>query len=100
MKYSKLVRDKIPEIIKVNGGNPVTHIAEPHEYREKLAEKLVEEALKFKESGELGELADILEVIDAICASQFTTVAGVRVIQKRKAIERGKFRKKIILDEA
>ena len=41
--YNKLVRDKIPNIIKNNGGEPYTRILSNDEYIENLKKKLIEE---------------------------------------------------------
>jgi predicted house-cleaning noncanonical NTP pyrophosphatase (MazG superfamily) len=67
MKYDKLVKDKIPRIIKLNGSIPMTHVASDLEYKQKLKEKLQEEVNEFFEDSNKEELADILEVIYAIC---------------------------------
>lgn len=66
MKYNKLIRDKIPDIIKRSGGNPIIHIANGSEYLEKLNEKLKEEVSEFINENNEEELVDILEVIKVI----------------------------------
>ncbi len=100
MKYNKLVRDKIPEIIKQKGDTPVTHIADDLEYWQKLKEKLQEEINEFNESETIEEIADIQEVIDAICNFKKFDKKEIESIKKKKAEERGAFEKKIILDES
>jgi predicted house-cleaning noncanonical NTP pyrophosphatase (MazG superfamily) len=62
MKYNKVVRDKIPEIIEADNCNLKTHIANEEEYWEKLKEKLNEEVQEFIKEDTKEELADILEV--------------------------------------
>lgn len=99
MKNSKLVRDKIPEIIKQNGKVPVTHIAADEEYWQKLKEKLSEEVNEFLESDKEEELADILEVINAICDHKGIDKEKLELLRKKKTEERGAFKDKIILDE-
>ena len=49
-KYRKLVRDRIPEIIKENGGVPQTRILTKKEFKEELLKKLVEEAKEASKS--------------------------------------------------
>ena len=44
--YNKLVRDKIPEIIKNNNGKPITRILDDNEYKQELEKKLYEEYLE------------------------------------------------------
>ena len=99
MKYNKLVRDKIPEIIKKDNKNPITHLASNQEYWKKLKEKLLEEVNEFLEDSTEEELADILEVIYAISDFKQFNRKKVNQIKKDKAEKRGRFKDKIILDK-
>ena len=99
MKYNKLVRDKIPNIIKKDNKNPIIHIADSEEYWKKLKEKLTEEVNEFLNDSNEEEIADILEVINAICKFRKFDKNKMDYIKKQKAEERGKFDKRIILDE-
>ena len=96
-KYNKLVRDKIPQLVRRQGGIPIVRIAEDHEFWEKLKEKLVEEVQEFQTSETTQELADILEVIDAIADYKGFTKKEIQEIKTRKAKQRGGFDKRIIL---
>ena len=99
MKYNKLVRDKIPEIIKNKGAVPITRIASDDEYWQKLKEKLQEEIDEFMKDSNAEELADILEVINAICDFKKIDKKELELLRKKKVKERGGFKEKIILDE-
>jgi predicted house-cleaning noncanonical NTP pyrophosphatase (MazG superfamily) len=94
----KLVRDRIPEIIRGRGGLARTRVAKGAEYRRRLAQKLVEESAEYMASPNTEELADVLEVVRALCPAHRTTYAGLERVRKAKARERGSFRKGIILD--
>jgi predicted house-cleaning noncanonical NTP pyrophosphatase (MazG superfamily) len=99
MRYDKLVRDNIPEIIRKNGDTPVTHIAADEEYGKKLVAKLKEEAGEFAADDNAEELADLLEVIYAICAYKKVSREELESIRQKKADERGGFGRRIILEE-
>lgn len=100
MKYNKLVRDKIPEHIIKKGGAPVSHVADEKEYWEKLKEKLLEEFEEFTKDESAAEIADMLEVIDAFIEHKGFNKAEVMRLKEEKANERGRFKERIILDEA
>lgn len=100
MKYNKLVRDRIPEIITESGKKVTFRILDDdEEYKIALEKKLDEEVAEFHESKSLEEIVDILEVLDAlILAHSFNRVSAV-LKKKEKREERGGFGKKIFLLE-
>lgn len=100
MIYNKLVRDRIPEIIKAKGEEVKFHIADDDEYLIKLKEKLIEEAEEFMQDEDQEEIVDILETIDAIIAFKDFKREEINEIKNKKAEVRGKFESKIILEES
>ena len=98
--YEKLVRDRIPEIIREAGKVPVTRIVtEEAELRQRLIDKLSEEMQEYRESGSVEEIADILEVLQALVEQiHGMSWEQVREIQGSKWEERGGFRDGIVLE--
>ena len=102
---TKLVRDKIPEIIKnKNQTCEIKIIQNDSEYLSALHEKLLEEVNEFIEasvkndrSQEVEEMADILEVIEAIYALKKYDAELIQEKKQKKKLERGGFKKRIVL---
>lgn len=95
--YHKLVRDRIPEVIRSTGGSALTEVLPDAEYLEMLDMKLDEELLEYHADGNVEELADLLEVIYAAAAARGCTAAELDAIRTKKADERGAFEKKLLL---
>lgn len=98
--YNKLVRDKIPEIIKNNGEEPIIEILNDIEYKKELEKKLYEEYLEVIESDKesrLEELADMLEIIKALAALENKELQDIIEIADKKNEKRGSFNNKIYL---
>lgn len=97
--YHKLVRDRIPDIIKADGKTCVTEILPDEQYLEMLDAKLTEELAEYQESKSMEELADLLEVMQAVVKARGWTWEQLVQVQADKAAKRGGFDKKILLKE-
>ncbi|WP_440947916.1 hypothetical protein ACSAZL_06625 [Methanosarcina sp. T3] len=96
ISYDKLVRDKIPEIIKSSNRVPECRVLdEDQEYLRYLIKKLQEEVLEFTGNPCVEELADVKEVIDAL--SEIGEFEDVLRVQERKRKERGGFGGRVLL---
>lgn len=97
MTDGKLVRDKIPDIIRGDGLDPVIRVAGPDEYGTRLRAKLREETEEFLASDDdPEELADILEVVHALARQIGVTPDTIEELRAAKAAERGGFADRII----
>lgn len=100
--FNKLVRDKIPSIIRNNNEEPITRILNDEEYKIELDKKLLEEyneVLNAKNIDYLEELADMLEVIDALASTQNKTLEDIMEIKENKRDKRGAFKNKVFLEK-
>ncbi len=86
--YNKLVRNKIPQIIKNNGKTPTTRILPEEEYIKEICKKTEEELTEYLEADtkehKLEELSDLLELINALAEHEGTTLEEINNIRKRK----------------
>ena len=99
-EYNKLVRDRIPDIIRRDGRTcEVVELSEA-DYRAALLAKLVEEAQEAATAAPdqlTAEIADLYEVIDATLAAFGISRENVIAEQQHRAAERGTFRRRLML---
>jgi predicted house-cleaning noncanonical NTP pyrophosphatase (MazG superfamily) len=94
----KAVRDKIPDIIKADGQNPIFEQVSKESFLSLLVAKLNEERLEYIASGgNVDELADMLEVIYAIGMIHGYQPEELELIRKTKRETRGGFEQRIYL---
>ena len=99
IKYRKLVRDRIPEIIEASGKTCVTEILSDDEYLRMIDTKLDEELVEYHKDQNIEELADLIEVIYAAAIARGYTIEQLEKVRAEKAEKRGAFQKKILLVE-
>ncbi len=99
MKYHKLVRDKIPEIIEKQGKTCVTEVLSQDVYIQMVDAKLNEELAEYQESKSLEELADLLEVMEAAVKARGYTWEELLTVRDEKRQKRGGFQNRILLKE-
>ena len=92
----KLVRDKIPEIIESEKGEPVrTEILRDEEIKSHLIRKLKEEIDEYSKSKDTEELIDIMEVVQAIAKREGITPEELEQKRLEKKEKKGGFDKGI-----
>jgi len=103
--YQKLVRDRIPEIIRSHGKTPQTRILEHAEFRDTVAAKLLEETYELYSEWKKGdsdailkESADVLEILLTALKEYGLTLNDLMAMRNRRTLERGGFAEKIFLE--
>ena len=99
MKYHKLVRDRIPEIIEASGKTCKVEILSDEEYLRMVDAKLDEELAEYHKDQNIDELADLMEVIYAAAIARGYTPERLDQVRAEKAVKRGGFQKRILLKE-
>ncbi len=92
--YNKLIRDRIPEIIRATGKTCATQVLGADDFEAALRAKLVEESGEASAAAAeqlLAELADIYEVMDALMALHNIDRDMVVAEQERRREARGGF---------
>jgi predicted house-cleaning noncanonical NTP pyrophosphatase (MazG superfamily) len=95
--YNKLVRDRIPDIIRAQGQTPVVRTLDEAEYLHYLEKKLDEEVQEFHCDRNTEELADILEVVFALAQAQGISNEKLMELYRKKHDRRGGFSDRVFL---
>jgi len=98
--HKKLIRDKIPEVIKANGGKYEIRSLDTTEFENELKKKLLEETKELtsaKKGDEINELADVLEITKSLSNHYKISFNNLQKYQTEKRRKRGGFKKKLFL---
>lgn len=101
-RFSKLIRDHVPEILKNKNASLKYHVMSDEEYLKRLNEKLMEETLEVLEASSreefIEEFSDVIEVIYAIAKVQNIDVEEIERERVKKREVKGGFEKKFYAD--
>ncbi|MGV0715877.1 nucleoside triphosphate pyrophosphohydrolase [Mycolicibacterium sp. XJ662] len=99
----KLVRDKIPDIIRQSGRTPLVTTLSADSYRAALMDKLREEVAELAAAttnrAVLEEGADVLEVLTAIVVEHGADLDSLIEAARQKRAERGGFDDRLWLED-
>lgn len=106
-RFGKLVRDKVPEIVRSEGNMPNIRTMDTDEFRTELLYKLIEEAEELRKAGEYDEAdraglmeqtSDILEVLYAIFKEFNLDEGDIERVRRTKLEQKGGFKDKVFLE--
>ncbi|MCH1941540.1 nucleoside triphosphate pyrophosphohydrolase [Holdemania massiliensis] len=98
--HNKLVRDRIPDIIRAEHRHCQTRTLTSSAYCTALKAKLVEMEVQNAEDRKAltEELADLSEVVDAVIRHFALNEDEIQTVKKQKANSRGRFEDRIFLE--
>ncbi|MCT4795674.1 nucleoside triphosphate pyrophosphohydrolase [Exiguobacterium alkaliphilum] len=103
MKHNKLVRDRVPEIIKASGKQVIVKQLNQAEHFEQARLKLYEELKEYEDTNIdeecLEELADILELAYELGRMHGASFDEMNTIREEKRERKGGFEKGLFLEE-
>jgi predicted house-cleaning noncanonical NTP pyrophosphatase (MazG superfamily) len=97
----KLVRDRIPDIMRCRGVEPNTRVLGESEYWSALLDKLGEESQELRDAppgSRLEEAADVFEVISAVATAIGHSIDDVIEVAREKRSQRGAFQERVWLE--
>jgi predicted house-cleaning noncanonical NTP pyrophosphatase (MazG superfamily) len=101
IKYNKLIRDRIPEIVKEAGWIPTVRVLKQKEFLNALKKKVFEEAEELIQSkdkeGIIDEIVDIQELLDVLMSEIGLKKSEAKKLQITKRKKRGGFKKRLFL---
>ena len=99
IKYDKLIRDKIPEVVEFTGSKAIIEVLDDANYKKYLDIKLDEELKEYLDDDNVEELADLVEVVYALLDCKGMSLEKFDKIRVAKVEKRGAFKKKLLLKE-
>lgn len=100
--FRKLIRDRIPEIMAVDGKRAVTRVLDDAEFLTALENKILEEVQEMRQEADIAhkkmEIADVYEALDALIRAYDFSKEEILALQEKKRAERGGFEKKLFLE--
>lgn len=95
--YNKLVRDKMPQLIKESGRDCSYRNMNDREYYEALLDKVVEEIEEYRLSGNEEELADVYEVLDCLVQLKEYEPMHIDYLRLIRREARGSYQDRVLL---
>ncbi len=101
VKYNKLIRDKIVEIIEETEEKPHWRVLNKKEYLREIKKKISEEANELivarNKKEIINEIIDIQELVDVLVSQLGLKKSAIKKQQKMKNKKRGGFKKRLFL---